>query len=107
MFPSASRRRLGRAGPLAAALLLAGLAPAVSASASPTDHAILGAGSSAAIPDNYVVKLKDNTTVRTVGVAARARALTNGHNGKLGHVWESAIRGFAVTMSENDAKKLA
>jgi len=40
MFPSASRRRLGRAGPLAAALLLAGLAPAVSASASPTDHAI-------------------------------------------------------------------
>jgi hypothetical protein len=72
----------------------------VSASASPTDGAILGAESSSAIPDSYLVKLKNNASVRAMGIAVRAHALTNGHNGKIGHVWDSVLRGFSVTMSE-------
>jgi len=34
---------------------------------------IVGAGASSAIPDSYIVKLKDTTSVRAVGVAARGR----------------------------------
>lgn len=99
-----SLSRSGRsalAGILAAAAVLA-VGAVVPASADPLP-AIRGAGSRSAIPGNYLVKLKDTAA----GVGARAQALSAGHHGKVGHVWNAALHGFSVTMSEQDARKLA
>ena len=94
---------------VAAALLLTGLAANRAVAGPPPDPgpAILGAGSSAAIPDSYIVRLKDNTALHAHGTAARASALVQGHKGTLGRTWDTAPYGFSVTMTEEEAKKLA
>src|SRR5437868_661184 len=85
-----------------AIVLAVGLA--VPAAARP---AILGAGSASAIAGSYLVKLKDTASVRAHGIAARARALSNAHQGRLGRVWSRALTGFSVDMGEADATQLA
>src|SRR6185369_5482397 len=82
---------------------VAAAAPAGAAVAGPAAPAIPGAGTASAIPDRYIVGLKDSAE----GVAGRARELAASHKGKVGSVWESGPRGFSVTMSEADAKRLA
>src|SRR5262245_31759944 len=89
-----------------AALLLA--VPGWAAPAAPTPSPrILGAASGVAIPGHYIVVLKDTASLRASGVAARARALTDEHNGRLGSVWQRTLRGFSVAMSETEATRLA
>lgn len=101
-------RKTATLGILTAALLLTGFATA-SAGPGPVaeEPTILGAGSGSAVPDSYVVKLKDNSTLHAKGSAARANALAQGHKGKLGRVWDTAPYGFSITMTEEEAKKLA
>lgn len=101
-------RKTATLGILTAALLLTGFATA-SAGPGPVAEGptILGAGASSAIPGSYVVKLKDNSTLHAKGSAARANALAAGHKGKLRRVWDTAPYGFAVTMTADEAKKLA
>ncbi|WP_235038908.1 S8 family peptidase [Kibdelosporangium aridum] len=54
------------------------------------------------IQDSYVVVLKDNVAVRGIadGLAAR-------YGGKVGFVYQAALKGFSVTMSASQARKLA
>ena len=101
-------RKTATLGVLTAALLLTGFATA-SAGPGPVaeEPTILGAGSSSAVPDSYVVKLKDNSTLHAKGGVARANALARGHKGKLGRVWDTAPYGFSITMTADEAKKLA
>lgn len=104
-MPLSKSARSALAGVLAVAAVLA-VGAVVPASADPVP-AIRGAGSRSAIPGSYLVKLKDTAPVRAAGIGARAQALSNGHHGKVGHLWNSAMHGFSVTMSEQDARKLA
>ncbi|MBA2389307.1 MAG: S8 family peptidase [Geodermatophilaceae bacterium] len=93
------------AGLLAAvtAMLTTGLAaPAVAAQGE-----IRNAGSSTAVTGSYVVVLNDTSGVRAEGVPALARRLADRHQGSLSFVYEAALRGFATTMSESNARRLA
>jgi len=79
----------------------------LAASAGPPKPAIRGEGARAAIPGSYVVTLKDTASLRGQGVAARARALTDEHQGTLRQVWQHAFHGFAATMTRDEALRLA
>jgi len=86
------------------ALLLTG---AASVPASASEGAIRNAGTPTAIDGSYIVALKDTAAVREKGVTTRARALSDRHDGRLGHVFQRSLRGFSVAMNEQDARKLA
>jgi subtilisin family serine protease len=82
-------------------LVLAVPAPAVAAD---KDPAIRGAGSSQAIPDRYIVVLKDGAAARVDGLAG---TLAGRHNGRVGHVYQAALHGFSVSTSAAQARRLA
>ncbi|RZS30341.1 subtilisin family serine protease [Herbihabitans rhizosphaerae] len=71
---------------------------------------ILGAGTADAIPGSYIVAMKGETS-KDAGVRAavgtQASSLAGKYGGKLGLVYSTAFRGFAVNMSEAQAKRLA
>lgn len=59
-----------------------------------------------AIPGQYIVVL-DDQQVAGANIRLLADALARQHGGRVGHVYESAIRGFAVAMSATSAAALA
>ncbi len=104
-MPSVVRRpRVAAVLAVTVVLCSVGLAPA---SAAGPDPRIRGAGSAAAIAGQYIVVLKDSAAVRERGVAAHAHALTDRHEGRLGHVYQHSLRGFSAAMSEEEALRLA
>ncbi|WP_125775299.1 S8 family peptidase [Antribacter gilvus] len=98
-------RRRTSAALAVAALLLTPLALAPAAAAAGPDATILGAGAPGAIKDSYIVVLEDGFT--TADVKGKAAGLAKAHGGKVVQTWGSAVRGFEVTLSEGQAKKLA
>ncbi|WP_092536606.1 S8 family peptidase [Amycolatopsis arida] len=100
-----SRRGLVRAGVLAVAGALAGMATGVPSAAADTGR-ILGAGVAGAIPDRYIVVLRDGD-VRTQAVASTAGALAADYGGRVERTYDTVLRGFAVAMPERDARRLA
>ncbi|GAA0401453.1 hypothetical protein GCM10009541_50630 [Micromonospora gifhornensis] len=83
------------------AALLVSVAPSPAAAA---EGNILGAGSPHAIPDSYLVVLKDDTAMKT---QALTRELTTTYNVKVTHTYSHTVQGFAGTMSGADARRLA
>lgn len=67
---------------------------------------IAGAGAPNAVPNSYLVELKDSA-VAAKAVPSAAGSLANRFGATVTHTYQHAIRGFAATMSESDAKKLA
>jgi len=94
-------RRLAGLGLAAAATLAMATATALPATATGD---ILHAGGPNAIPGSYLVVFKD-------GVSAQAQDLTASlaakHGATVTHTWAHAVRGFAGTMSERAARRLA
>jgi hypothetical protein len=90
------RRLAGLGMAAAAALALAGIT-AIPAAAQ--GH-ILGAGSPDAIDGSYIVVYRNGASAQTNALAAR-------HNAKITHTFSTALRGFAGTMSEAQARRLA
>ncbi len=68
---------------------------------------IRGEGAAGAVPGSYLVKLRDTEALRRLGVAERAGSLAQTYRGTLGQVWRRAATGFHVTMSRDDALRLA
>ncbi|GAA5127052.1 S8 family peptidase [Haloechinothrix salitolerans] len=66
---------------------------------------ILGANSEQAIDGSYIVVFKDGVSASSVGTKARAHETTYGAD--VTHEYDSAIRGYAATMSEKEAKRVA
>jgi subtilisin family serine protease len=66
-----------------------------------------GTESPSRIPGSYIVVLNDGASLGRTGVATRARGLAGAHGVKVTNVYESVLYGFAATMSEAAAKKLA
>jgi hypothetical protein len=94
-------RRLTGLGMAAAA----GLALAVStASPAAAEGTILGTGNPDAIPGSYLVVYKDGVTAQAEDLTA---SLAAKHDAKVTHTYSHALRGFAGTMSEKAAKRLA
>jgi subtilisin family serine protease len=67
----------------------------------------LDANSPSAIPGRYLVRIRDDASVRSRGLAAVARQLSAAHHGALGHVWDLSLHGFGISMNEADARSLA
>lgn len=67
---------------------------------------IVGAGSPDAVAGSYLVVLKDSGLGRSA-VSAKADTLAARAGGRVGHRYERAFRGFEVTATEAEARKLA
>ncbi|MBM7856985.1 S8 family peptidase [Lentzea nigeriaca] len=63
---------------------------------------ILGANRAESVKDSYIVSLKAGTASR-----AAAPELASKFGGQLGAVWQHALNGFSVKMTEKQAAKLA
>src|SRR5688572_2572421 len=59
-----------------------------------------------AIPGQYIVVFDDVQVTRTQ-VAAQAQALTRQHGGRILHVYQAGVRGFAASMSATAAAAIA
>jgi len=94
------------AGLLVAVTALVTASLAGPATAAPTGN-ILGANSATAVANSYIVVLKDTSGLRSEGVPAAARRLAERNGGSIQFVYETALRGFATTMSDSNARRLA
>ncbi|HEY3036091.1 MAG TPA: protease inhibitor I9 family protein, partial [Streptosporangiaceae bacterium] len=99
-------RRLLRASGLGAIAATIAFA-AMPASAAPAEGEILHAGSATAVAGSYIVALRENDALRSQGVAATARTLAARYHGAVTYTYQSALQGFAVKMSEPNARLLA
>ncbi|MDG4826999.1 S8 family serine peptidase [Asanoa sp. WMMD1127] len=93
---------LGVAAIVAAAAVLGVGVPAGAEPANPQPTPIRYADSPNAVPGRYIVVLKDGADART-----KARDLTTRFGGQARHVYTTALRGYAGTMSEQQARTLA
>lgn len=107
MFNLSITRKPAAAVALAMATVLAGVVAMAPPTFSAQDTNILGTGTGAAIPGQYIVVLKDGESARAGDVATRARALSDRYRGRLGAVYERTLSGFAVAMDEAEARLLA
>ncbi|MBH5338699.1 S8 family peptidase [Streptomyces pactum] len=105
-FDARVLRRLLAAG--AGAALLVGAATAAGAAPTPPgggEGRIVGADRPGAVDGSYIVTFKDS--VARADVPASAKALAQRHAGEVRFTYTAALRGFAVRMTERQAKKLA
>src|SRR5215211_1373907 len=89
-------RRLAGLGAAAAAAL----ALAVTATPAAAEGTILGANAPNAIKDSYIVIFKSATAGNVHDLATR-------HNATVTYTYQHALHGFAATMSETAARRLA
>ncbi|MEU5780071.1 S8 family peptidase [Micromonospora lupini] len=64
------------------------------------------AGGATAVPDSYIVVLKD-TAVASSRVGDTAQRLTGRHGGRVARTYGTALRGFEVTVSASAAARIA
>jgi subtilisin family serine protease len=87
----------------AAAALIGALGLPGTSAAAPAEGTILATPGARAVPDSYVVVLKDSAeTVQT-----RARMLASRHGANVHTTYTHALHGFAATMSAAQARRLA
>jgi len=98
------RARLAAACTIAAVAALASQATAAASAA--TVGEIEGAGVAGAIPDSYLVQLRDDV-VGAADVTTTAASLAGAHGGRVTATYRHALRGFAVRMPAAAAKRLA
>ena len=106
MIRSVLNRRTAVVSTALATFAGAALAAAVSASAAPSTGTVLAASGGAPIKDSYIVVLKDGKATPAATKAA-AGDLAKRNAGAITHTYTSAVRGFAVKLTEARAKKLA
>ncbi|MEV1315558.1 S8 family serine peptidase [Micromonospora arborensis] len=68
--------------------------------------AVRAAGGATAVPDSYIVVLKDSAVARD-RVGDTARRLSGRHGGKVARTYSAALRGFEVTVSAGAAARIA
>ncbi|WP_019855576.1 S8 family serine peptidase [Actinopolyspora mortivallis] len=82
-----------------------GVATALPAQAA--EGEIRKADAQAAIADNYIVVFEDAAANGPGGVSAAATDLAQRYGGSVERTYETALRGFSVSMDENAAERLA
>ncbi|OLF16430.1 S8 family peptidase [Actinophytocola xanthii] len=97
-FRGKSVRRLAGVGCATAAAV--GLAVLAAAPASAAEGPVLGTDSATAIEDSFIVVFKDGSTARPDSTAAK-------YGAKVDMRYTAALNGFAGTMSEQTAKRIA
>ncbi|MEV6521694.1 S8 family peptidase [Longispora sp. NPDC051575] len=80
----------------------------VSQAAAPREGVIRGDDSPAAVPGRYIVALKDAPAgIASASVRGRADGLAGRFGGTVNHVYDQVLRGFSVSMSAAQARRLA
>jgi subtilisin family serine protease len=97
-----SRRLAGIGTAAVAALALA----SVSGVPAAAEGQILGAGRPDAIQGSYLVMIKDSASPRAAANDT-AKALVDRYGGKINVVWQDAVNGFAATMTDQQARRMA
>ena len=90
----------------ASLLTLVAISAGGPAAADAPEGEVRHAGGPTAVAGSYIVVLKDGA-VAPSAVAATARRLAAGGNGRVERVYTTAIRGFEVSLSEAAARRLA
>lgn len=87
-------------------LVTIGMASAVIVSATPAqaEGTIVGSSGADTIPNSYVVVFKDDTSGRVV---SKARELGTRFGAAVGRTFDTALRGFSATMTEQQARHLS
>ncbi|MEV0213424.1 S8 family serine peptidase [Micromonospora sp. NPDC050695] len=67
---------------------------------------VQAAGGATAVPDSYIVVLKDSAVARD-RVGDTAKRLSSRHGGTVARTYGTALRGFEVTVSANAAARIA
>ncbi|MBH5334121.1 S8 family peptidase [Streptomyces pactum] len=88
-----------------AAATVLGALTAVPAGAAPAEGTVVGAGSPDAVPGSYIVTLDDAAGVRSASAAGRN--LIAGYGGTVRHTYRAALNGYAVRLTEGQARRLA
>jgi subtilisin family serine protease len=82
----------------------ASAAPAeAAANAAPAEAAVVTAPGAEVVPNSYIVVLKPSRAA----VAGQVRALAGRHSATVRMTWSHALRGFAATMSAQQARRMA
>ncbi|WP_405852039.1 S8 family peptidase [Streptomyces sp. NBC_00090] len=100
-----SRRRIATAAAIAVAALALGSAATLPAAAAPAapEGVIENAGAEGTIAGSYIVTLDESAQAET----AKGRAVVAKFGAKIERTYTSAINGYAVELSEAQARKLA
>ncbi|MET9540564.1 S8 family peptidase [Streptomyces sp. NPDC006553] len=107
-FDARALRRLLAISTSAALLAVASSAAAAAAVPPPPgggEGRIVGADRPGAVQGSYIVTFKDS--VASADVPESASTLAKRHAGDLRHTYTAALRGFAVRMTESEARELA
>ncbi|HEV2778791.1 MAG TPA: S8 family serine peptidase [Actinophytocola sp.] len=96
-----SLRRLVGLGFAAAALVAASVASPAAAA----EGQVLNAGAADTIKDSYVVVFRDSVSAQSID--SQVRASTSKYGGQVKHTYRAALRGFAASMTEQQARRLA
>ncbi|MFF3554778.1 S8 family peptidase [Streptomyces tsukubensis] len=101
-----SRRTFSPLGAALAAALTLGFVTALPAAAAPEprEGRIVDAGTPNAVKDSYIVTLRDS---RVRSASAEGRALAKQYGAVVKRTYTKAINGYAVNLSERQAKRLA
>jgi len=99
--------RRGAAVAVAVSVFAGSTTTLVASAAPPKAATVRGEASPSAIAGSYVVKLKDNATLRRLGTGELAKVLATRYRATLGEVWKRALAGFAATMTRESAAALA
>jgi aqualysin 1 len=101
LLPRSRRLLIGAGGVVLSTLLV------VSLTSSPAyaEGRIQGAAHPDAVAESYIVGLKKTAVDRAV--SAHASELASRYGGQVGYVYDAAITGFSVSMSEPAARRLA
>jgi subtilisin family serine protease len=98
-----SLKRLAGLGFAAAAMVAVAIGAATPAAAA--EGQVLYAGSADSIQDSYVVVFKDS--VSALSVDSHVQASTAKYGGAVKHTYRAALHGYAATMSDRQARRLA
>ncbi|MEU8259692.1 S8 family serine peptidase [Micromonospora sp. NPDC048999] len=79
---------------------------AMAAPADPHRAPVRGAGTTDAVPDRYIVVLKDRKA-SPAKVRSRASALASAHGGSVRQVFTKALNGYSASMNWRQAERLA
>ncbi|GGQ56433.1 S8 family peptidase [Couchioplanes azureus] len=86
-----------------AAVALTTLGLSAPATAAPAEQPVLVAAGAEVVPNSYVVVLEEDRSP----VAGQASILANRHGGTVRQTYSHALRGFAATMSAQQARRMA
>jgi subtilisin family serine protease len=97
-----ARRAALVAAPVLATAVVTVVAPAASA-----EGRVLAAAGRTAIPDSYLVTLKDTAQLRSDGISSSSAVLARRYGGRVERTYTHAIAGFEASMSPTEAARLA